>query len=114
MCRQQVRYGWPFICHSTHIQASSPLSAFLDYLTHGHMIDNLILALTGMLHGRSTEVCVEAIQKSRTHVFSRKFLKNAAQLVYSKPCHQFSYQQTCSMFEEVAHLLTLTSFQRPI
>jgi len=48
-----------YLSLNAHIQASSPLSTFLDYLTHGHMIDNLILALTGMLRGCSTEVCVE-------------------------------------------------------
>ncbi|CEG01035.1 ATPase, V0 complex, subunit d [Ostreococcus tauri] len=36
-------------------QASPPLSTFLEYLTYGHMIDNLMLALNGMLHGRSSE-----------------------------------------------------------
>ena len=41
-------------------KAAMPLSKFLEYLTYGHMIDSLILALSGMLRCRQTEVCVSA------------------------------------------------------
>ncbi|KAI3378851.1 hypothetical protein SNEBB_007917 [Seison nebaliae] len=34
-------------------QAVSPLSKFLDYITYGYMIDNIILLITGTLHHRS-------------------------------------------------------------
>lgn len=34
--------------------ATAPLSRFLDYLTHSYMIDNVILLITGTLHGRDT------------------------------------------------------------
>mmetsp|Transcript_7086 Transcript_7086/g.27834 ORF Transcript_7086/g.27834 Transcript_7086/m.27834 type:complete len:145 (+) Transcript_7086:134-568(+) len=34
-------------------QAGEPLGAFLDFLTYGHMIDNVVLVLTGVLHERS-------------------------------------------------------------
>lgn len=34
--------------------ATEPLSKFLDYLTYSYMIDNVILLITGTLHGRDT------------------------------------------------------------
>ena len=34
--------------------AVEPLSRFLDYLTYSYMIDNVILLITGTLHGRDT------------------------------------------------------------
>ncbi|KAI8872202.1 ATP synthase subunit [Ramicandelaber brevisporus] len=33
-------------------QAVAPLSQFLDYITYGYMIDNVIMLITGTLHGR--------------------------------------------------------------
>ncbi len=36
-------------------QASEPLATFLDYLTYGHMIDNVVLMVTGALHERDTQ-----------------------------------------------------------
>eukprot|EP00850_Spirogloea_muscicola_P001039 SM000004S14909 [mRNA] locus=s4:114091:116747:- [translate_table: standard] len=33
-------------------QATEPLSTFLDYITYGHMIDNVVLIVTGTLHER--------------------------------------------------------------
>ncbi|WFC95201.1 H(+)-transporting V0 sector ATPase subunit d [Malassezia brasiliensis] len=34
--------------------STAPLSKFLDYLTYSYMIDNVILLITGTLHGRDT------------------------------------------------------------
>lgn len=41
-------------------QAVEPLSTFLDYITYGYMIDNIILLITGTLHERDT---VELLEK---------------------------------------------------
>ena len=40
-------------------QASEPLATFLDYLTYGHMIDNVVLMVTGALHERDTQELLE-------------------------------------------------------
>jgi V-type H+-transporting ATPase subunit d len=40
-------------------QAVEPLSTFLDYLTYPYMIDNLILLITGTLHGRDISELVD-------------------------------------------------------
>lgn len=37
--------------HIRH-QAVQPLSLFLDYITYSYMIDNIVLLITGTLHGR--------------------------------------------------------------
>lgn len=37
-------------------QASEPLGTFLDYCTYGHMIDNIVLIVTGTLHERDVQV----------------------------------------------------------
>jgi len=44
-----------------HIRAQSvePLSTFLDYITYGYMIDNIILLITGTLHERDTSELLE-------------------------------------------------------
>lgn len=38
------------------MQASEPLATFLDFLTYGHMIDNVVLIVTGTLHERDMQV----------------------------------------------------------
>lgn len=43
---QQFRY--------LRANASQPLAQFLDYITYGYMIDNVILLITGTLHERNT------------------------------------------------------------
>jgi V-type H+-transporting ATPase subunit d len=40
-------------------QASHPLSTFLDYITYGHMIDNVILIVSGTLHDRDMNELLE-------------------------------------------------------
>ena len=37
-------------------QAGEPLGRFLDYCTYGHMIDNVVLIVTGTLHERDVQV----------------------------------------------------------
>ena len=37
-------------------QAGEPLASFLDYCTYGHMIDNVVLIVTGTLHDRDVQV----------------------------------------------------------
>jgi V-type H+-transporting ATPase subunit d len=39
--------------------AVQPLSTFLDYITYGYMIDNIILLITGALHERDTQELLE-------------------------------------------------------
>ena len=38
------------------IQADEPLATFMDYCTYGHMIDNVVLLVTGTLHERDVTV----------------------------------------------------------
>lgn len=40
-------------------QAVEPLSTFLDYITYGYMIDNIVLIITGTLHERDTKELLE-------------------------------------------------------
>jgi V-type H+-transporting ATPase subunit d len=40
-------------------QAVEPLATFLDYITYGYMIDNIILLITGTLHERDTSELVD-------------------------------------------------------
>lgn len=37
--------------------ADTPLSTFLDFCTYGHMIDNVVLIVTGLTHERDVQVC---------------------------------------------------------
>uniref|UniRef100_A0A7S0WLJ7 V-type proton ATPase subunit n=1 Tax=Pyramimonas obovata TaxID=1411642 RepID=A0A7S0WLJ7_9CHLO len=39
--------------------ASEPLATFLDYLTYGYMIDNVVLIVTGTLHERDVQELLE-------------------------------------------------------
>lgn len=36
-------------------QCSSPMSEFLDYMTYSYMIDNVVLLVTGVVHGRDVK-----------------------------------------------------------
>lgn len=38
------------------MQADKNMGKFLDYCTYGHMIDNVILIVTGTLHERDVQV----------------------------------------------------------
>lgn len=40
-------------------QATEPLSTFLDYITYGHMIDNVVLIVSGALHEREVHELLE-------------------------------------------------------
>jgi len=40
-------------------QAVEPLATFLDYITYGYMIDNIVLLITGTLHERDTMELLE-------------------------------------------------------
>lgn len=40
-------------------QAVEPLATFLDYITYGYMIDNIVLIITGTLHERDTSELIE-------------------------------------------------------
>ena len=48
----------PAMDHHTAIwlQADEPLATFMDYCTYGHMIDNVVLLVTGTLHERDVTV----------------------------------------------------------
>jgi vacuolar-type H+-ATPase subunit C/Vma6 len=39
------------------LQADETLAKFLDFCTYGHMIDNVVLIVTGTLHERDVQVC---------------------------------------------------------
>lgn len=41
-------------------QAETSLGKFLDYCTYGHMIDNVILIVTGTLHERDVQARVNS------------------------------------------------------
>lgn len=38
------------------LQADETLATFMDYCTYGHMIDNVVLIVTGTLHERDVQV----------------------------------------------------------
>ena len=40
-------------------QATEPLSTFLEYITYGHMIDNVVLIVIGTLHERDIHELLE-------------------------------------------------------
>jgi len=41
------------------IQAVEPLATFMDYITYGYMIDNIVLVITGTHHDRDTQELLE-------------------------------------------------------
>lgn len=41
------------------LQAVEPLATFMDYITYGYMIDNIVLLITGTLHERDTNELLE-------------------------------------------------------
>jgi len=47
-CTQKLVDDWAYLREN----AGEPLGTFLDYCTYGHMIDNVVLIVTGTLHER--------------------------------------------------------------
>lgn len=47
-CTQKLVDDWAYLRQN----AGEPLGTFLDYCTYGHMIDNVVLIVTGTLHER--------------------------------------------------------------
>ena len=52
-CTRRLADAW----HDMRCNADEPLAIFLDYCTYGHMIDNVVLIVTGLLHERDVQVC---------------------------------------------------------
>lgn len=50
-CTQKLVEDW----HGMRAQADETLGKFLDYCTYGHMIDNVVLIVTGTLHERDVQ-----------------------------------------------------------
>lgn len=51
-CTRRLADAW----YAMRCNADFPLSKFLDYCTYGHMIDNVVLIVTGLLHERDVQV----------------------------------------------------------
>eukprot|EP00775_Hariotina_reticulata_P002761 gene2761-3055_t len=50
-CTQKLVDDW----HAMRCQADETLAKFLDFCTYGHMIDNVVLIVTGTLHERDVQ-----------------------------------------------------------
>jgi len=79
----------------THIHTTGSLAQFLDYITYGYMIDNVILLLTGTLHERDTRELLEKChplgkfqvkQHDATHcnILKRTLCTNEVRACFSK------------------------------
>jgi ATP synthase (C/AC39) subunit len=55
------------------VQADKNMGKFLDYCTYGHMIDNVILIVTGTLHERDVQVGRWSTAYSIGSRYSRRF-----------------------------------------
>jgi len=53
-CTRRLADTW----EALRCQADEPLGTFLDYCTYGHMIDNVVLIVTGLIHERDVQVSV--------------------------------------------------------
>lgn len=54
-CTQKLVADWNYM----RCQASDSLGTFMDYCTYGHMIDNVVLIVTGTLHERDVQELLE-------------------------------------------------------
>ena len=54
-CTQKLVEDWNYLRQN----AGEPLGRFLDYCTYGHMIDNVVLIVTGTLHDREVGELLE-------------------------------------------------------
>lgn len=52
-CTRRLADTW----QQMRTNADTPLSTFLDFCTYGHMIDNVVLIVTGLVHERDVQVC---------------------------------------------------------
>ena len=54
-----------FVTEFQHMRnhASGPLATFLDFITYGYMIDNIVLLITGTLHQRPISELVRELFK---------------------------------------------------
>lgn len=50
-CTRKLVHDWHYLLEN----ASEPLATFLQYCTYGHMIDNVVLIVTGCLHERDVQ-----------------------------------------------------------
>jgi hypothetical protein len=54
-CTRKLVADWRYLREN----AGEPLGRFLDYCTYGHMIDNVVLIVTGSLHERDVQELLE-------------------------------------------------------
>ena len=72
--------------------AVEPLSSFLDYITYGYMIDNVVLLISGTLHDRDTHELIE-----KCH-----------------PLGRFEAMETITVAQSVAELYRLIIIETPL
>jgi V-type H+-transporting ATPase subunit d len=72
--------------------AVEPLSTFLDYITYGYMIDNVVLLISGTLHDRDTQELIE-----KCH-----------------PLGKFEAMETITVAQSVAELYRLIIIETPL
>ena len=63
--QQQPAAEYPLLCLLI-VQADETLARFLDFCTYGHMIDNVVLIVTGTLHERDVQVRAVVLQMLTT------------------------------------------------
>lgn len=65
--------------------ADTPLSTFLDFCTYGHMIDNVVLIVTGLTHERDVQVRCTSSESKLLHCLKLR-LQAVALPIYSSGC----------------------------
>lgn len=63
-CTRRLADTWQLM----RAHADTPLSTFLDFCTYGHMIDNVVLIVTGLVHERDVQVCSLSVPVASVYV----------------------------------------------
>ncbi len=104
--------------HAPAAQADEPLGQFMDYCTYGHMIDNVVLIVTGTLHERDVHVrahrtCLAACPVTSAMAANRleTACKSSGQGVFSLHLalsRDASWRRRCSAHTSLTLALPLT------
>eukprot|EP00887_Chlorella_sp_A99_P000552 scaffold17.g552.t1 len=105
-CTRKLVADWKYLREN----AGEPLARFLDYCTYGHMIDNVVLIVTGTLHDRD----VQTLTSDDLDEMNIEIMRNTLYKAYLDDFARFVASLGGSTKEVVGELLAFEADRRAL
>nr|ACJ84285.1 unknown [Medicago truncatula] len=95
-------------------QATEPLSTFLEYITYGHMIDNVVLIVTDTLHERDVQELLEKCHPLGMFDMNIEIMRNTLYKAYLEDFYRFCQKLGGATAEIMSDLLAFEADRRAV